>query len=91
MSSVESVRSYISFRMRISFLYRKLPISFYEELVLQVRRWSCLQKFSACNFTLRGSLSEASLSSVNRIKFLQALANLENTEQTNKDNKLQDI
>ena len=77
--------------MRISFPYRNLPISFYGEPVLQIRRLSCLEKFSAYNFTLKGSLSEASASSVNRIKCLQTLTNIENTEQTNQDEKLMDM
>ena len=48
-------------------------------------------KLFSNDFTVIGSLSEASTSSVNKIKCLQTLANIENTEQTNKDEKLQEI
>ena len=48
-------------------------------------------KFSAYNFTLEGSLPEASALNLNSIKCLQTLTNKGNPEQTNKDEKIKDV
>ena len=55
-------------------------ISFYGEPVLQIWNWPCLQKPSTYNFTLKGSLPEASTSCVNIIKCLQTLTNIEKSK-----------